>query len=239
MLFNIYQVNTDHSEEAAHRLFAGFDRIGGQVDATMYKKVYVGDHPELETLEGIFQRFNTGRVPTLQGHSLSVSDVVEIVDSDNKYALSGCYFCDNIGWRQLEGFDTSKASPMTGLRTVYIRPGCRPVETHIWEKLKFLQDAVSDHGEDSLIEVTYPLTDEDILVIGNEEAKLIGMKGNRRIAGNVYAGPIFLLRNSEDGENFAGLTDDDVVKYKRLFAEPENISDDEVQADCSFTIFGF
>lgn len=238
MLFNIYQVNTDHSEEASHRLFTGFDRIGGKVDATMYKKVYVGDHPELKTLEDVFQRFNLGRVPTLQGHSLSVSDVVEVVDSDNKYVLSGCYFCDSIGWRQLEVFDTSKAAPMTGLRTVYVRPGCRPVETCVWEKLKFLQDAVSDHGEDSLIEISYPFN-EDVIIVGNEEAKLHGMKGNRRIAGGIYAGPLFLLRNSEDGENFAGLTDDDVVKYMRLFAEPEDISDDEVQADCGFTIFGF
>ena len=238
MLFNIYQINPDHSEEASRRFFAGMDRIGGKVDASMYKRVYVGDHPELKTLEDIFQRFNMGRVPTLQGHSMSVSDVVEIIEGNDKTS-PGCYFCDNIGWKVVtDQFDSAKAAPMTGLRTVYIRPGCRPVETHIWEKLQFLQDAVSNRGEDSLIEVTYPFN-EDVILVGNEEAKLIGMKGNRRIAGNVYAGPIFLLRNSEDGENFAGLTDNDVVKYMRLFAEPEDISDDEVQADCGFSIFGF
>ena len=238
MLFNVYQINPDHSEEASRRFFAGMDRIGGKVDATMYKKVYVGDHPELKTLEDIFQRFNMGRVPTLQGHSLSVSDVVEIIEGNDK-TFPGCYFCDSIGWKVVtDQFDSTKAAPMTGLRTVYIRPGCRPVETHIWEKLQFLQDAVSDRGEHSLIEVTYPFN-EDVILVGNEEAKLIGMKGNRRIAGSVYAGPIFLLRNSEDGENFAGLTDNDVVKYMRLFAEPEDISDDEVQADCGFSIFGF
>lgn len=237
MLFNVYQINPDHSDEAAHRLFTGMDRIDS-VDASMYQKVYVGDHPELKTLEDIFQRFNMGRVPTLQGHSLSVSDVVEVIRGNEKTA-PGCYFCDSIGWKVVtDQFDSTKAAPMTGLRTVYIRPGCRPVETHIWEKLQFLQDAVSNRGEDSLIEVTYPFN-EDIILVGNEEAKLIGMKGNRRIAGSVYAGPIFLLRNSEDGENFAGLTDNDVVKYMRLFAEPEDISDDEVQADCGFSIFGF
>lgn len=233
MLFNVYQINTDHSEEAERRLFTGLSYIKGNVDASMYKKVYVGDHPELKTLEDIFQRFNIGRVPTLQGHSLSVSDVVEIIEGNDKTS-PGCYFCDSIGWKVVtDQFDSSKAAPMTGLRTVYIRPGCRPVETHVWEKLRFLQDAVSDHGEDSLIEVTYPF-DDDVILVGNEEAKLNGMKGNRRIAGSVYAGPIFFLRNSEDDESFAGLTDNDVVKYKRLFAEPEDISDDEVQADCGF-----
>ena len=239
MLFNIYQVNTDHSEEASRRLFTGFDRIGGQVDATMYKKVYVGDHPELKTLEDIFQRFNLGRVPTLQGHSLSVSDVVEVLEDTDKVS-KGCYFCDSIGWRVVTpDFQSDKAAPMTGLRTVYVRPGCRPVETCVWEKLRFLQDAVSDRGEDSLIEVSYPFDDIDVILVGNEEAKLNGMKGNRRIAGGIYAGPFFLLRSSEDGENFAGLTDEDVVKYTTLLQQPEDISDDEVQADCGFTIFGF
>lgn len=238
MLFNIYQVNPDHSEEASRRLFTDFARIGGKIDATMYKKVYVGDHPELKTLDDIFQKFNLGRIPTLQGHSLSVSDIVEVLEDTDK-VFKGCYFCDSIGWRVVTpDFQSDKAAPMTGLRTVYIRPGCRPVETHVWEKLRFLQDAVSDHGEESLIEISYPF-DEDIILVGNEEAKLNGMKGNRRIAESVYAGPIFLLRDTEDGENFAGLTDNDVVKYMRLFAEPEDISNDEVQADCGFTIFGF
>lgn len=126
---------------------------------------------------------------------------------------------------------------MKQVRVLSIRPNEKPVVKMIDNDLKSAQNEVSDHGEDALIEITFPF-DEDVLVVGNDEAKLIGMQGNRRIGHSIYAGPIFLVREDEEG-NFESLTDEDIEKYSKMFAEPEDISDDEVQADCGFTIFGF
>ena len=147
-------------------------------------------------------------------------------------AEKGFFFCDDIGWKQID-FDPSQAESMRGVRALMIQPHQKPIETHIVDVLECWQRAVSDHGEDALIEVTYPF-DDNAVVIGNEEAKLIAMDGIRRIEGSVYAGPLFIV-GDKDGE-FTDLTDDQMLKYAQMFEEPEEISQDEVEADCGFSI---
>lgn len=61
-----------------------------------YKIVYEGeckDDDDIETLEHLFYIFNCDHPADFKGHSLSVSDLVE---------LDGvCYYCDNLGWVSL------------------------------------------------------------------------------------------------------------------------------------------
>ena len=73
--------------------------------------------------------------------------------------------------------------------------------------------------------------------MGNEEAKLIGMEGNRHFddGHSIIAGPFFVCGLTEN--DFRGLTDEEVVKYMDKFAEPEDISQDEVQADTGFIFY--
>ena len=63
------------------------------------------------------------------------------------------------------------------------------------------------------------------------------MEGNRYLddGQSIIAGPFFVCGLTAD--DFRGLTDEEVVKYMDKFAEPENISQDEVQADTGFTIY--
>ena len=96
-----------------------------------------------------------------------------------------------------------------------------------------MQRAVSDHGEDSRIQYTYPF-DDDCMVLGNDDAKCIGMEGNRRFGNGIYAGPIFVTRDDGIG-GLCSLTEEQVQKYSEMFAEPQDISQDEVQADMGFT----
>ena len=73
--------------------------------------------------------------------------------------------------------------------------------------------------------------------MGNDEAKLIGMEGNRHFDDgySIIAGPFFVCGLTEN--DFRGLTDEEVVKYMDKFAEPEDISQDEVQADTGFIFY--
>ena len=74
-------------------------------------------------------------------------------------------------------------------------------------------------------------------LVGNEEAKLLGMKGNRHLdGGGIIAGSFFICGDA--GEDFRSLTDDEVQKYMDKYAEPEDISDEETQSDIGFTIYG-
>lgn len=88
---------------------------------------------------------------------------------------------------------------------------------------------------DGLIE---PIDNYDgTCLVGNEESKLRGMDGNRRIGdgSSIMAGPFFVCGDS--GETFRSLTDEEVTRYMARFAEPEDISPEEVEADMGFMIY--
>lgn len=88
---------------------------------------------------------------------------------------------------------------------------------------------------DGLIE---PIDNDDgTCLVGNEESKLRGMDGNRRIGdgSSIMAGPFFVCGDA--GETFRSLTDEEVTRYMARFAEPEDISPEEVEADMGFMIY--
>lgn len=173
---------------------------------------------------GIFYtKFNIERHPLHRGDSLSVSDVV-VTDQ-------GAFFCDRSGFEKID-FDESKTQkPDDLMRVLYVEPGKVPYEAEIRNTLEGMQRAVCD----GLIEPIF--MDDGCVLVGNEEAKLLGMKGNRHLdGGGIIAGSFFICGDA--GEDFRSLTDDEVQKYMDKYAEPEDISDEETQSDIGFTIYG-
>lgn len=75
--------------------------IAGQVNPVIYSQVYA-NVCDCNNLEDVFFKFNVEKPIDFTGHSLSVSDVVEILDGENK----GAYFCDSFGFKEID-FDTS------------------------------------------------------------------------------------------------------------------------------------
>ena len=228
MRIKVYQI--DDKKDINNLKFRCFGETvrNGKIDASIYKCVFHGD-VDAETLEDVFSLLNSAELPgTYQGHSLSVSDIVEIIGE-----ISAYHFCDSIGWNNID-FSANECASMDGIRVLMIEPGRSPVETRVIDDYTQWQRAVSDHGEPSLMEVTYPFEDS-ALVVGNEEAKLIGMKGNRRIGSSIYAGPIFIVNDDGKG-NFCDLTEEQLSFYSKMFEHPEDICEDEVQADCGFEI---
>jgi len=88
-----------------------------------------------------------------------------------------------------------------------------------------------------MIEFTYPFED-NAMICGNEEAKLEGLEGNRRVFGSVYCGNLFIIGGDEEG-GCISLTDEQMQKYGEMFAQPEDISPVEAQADTGFIFYGF
>lgn len=293
MRINIYQI--DSEKDTKRVKFEGYDLTNenGGIDPAIYKCVFHGyvNAKTADDVYNIFNGFRESNIGTFQGHSLSVSDIVEVVDDvpeifgkidflyggedhvakvgetvyytdpDKYYAEihesqdcgrpiqaeviaeqhlkltePGSYFCDSIGWKNIE-FDKSLSAEMDGIRMLMILPHHPPVETYVKDELADLQRAVSDHGEDSYIEYTYPF-DDDCMLLGNEEAKLIGMEGNRRLGNGIYAGPIFVTRDDGEG-GLCDLTDAQVQKYSEMFAKPHDISPEETRADVGFTFYGW
>jgi hypothetical protein len=217
----VFQINIDR--DAEHRRFEAL-APGQSVDASIYDEVYDGLVPSAD-LEAIYTRFNGETMPPLhRGRSMSVGDVVEVAGN--------CHYVNPAGFEQID-FDTSRAQkPDDLLRVVVLEPGLPAYEGAVGSDLKSMQRAVGGR-----IEASYPL-EGDAAVIGNEEAKLIGMEGNRRIAGQVYAGPQFIV--GDDGaDSFISLTEAQAAAYCEQFAQPENISMEEVENDIRMEFHGF
>ena len=232
MRINIYQIDSDKDNNRVK--FDSYRRTleNGGINPAIYKCVFHGDVDG--DLEDVYTLFNDCDHPgTYQGHSLSVSDIIEVI-GDSEDIESGSYFVDSIGFKKLLDFDSTQCAEMDGLRMLMIQPHRTPIVTYVKDDLAALQRAVSDHCEESFIEYTYPFED-DCMILGNEEAKLNGMEGNRRLGESIYAGPIFITR--DDG--LCSLTDEQVIKYSEMFAKPHDISPEEVQSDCGFTFYGW
>jgi len=117
------------------------------------------------------------------------------------------------------------------MKVVMVEPNKPAYITEIGSDLASMQEVVG-----GLIEPIYFLG--DAIMVGNEEAKLIGMDGNRRFGNNIVVGPFFICseKMTEDGAVFCSLSDELCEKYVQHFAQPQEISQDEVQRDMGFTL---
>lgn len=234
MRINIYQIDGDKDTNRVK--FDSYCRTleNGGIDPSIYKCVFHGDVDG--DLEDVYTLFNFPKHPgTFQGHPLSVSDVIEVIGDSDKVEKER-YFVDSVGFRKVD-FDSTQCTEMNGLRMLMIQPHKTPIVTYVKDELDKLQLAVSDHGEGACIEFTYPF-DDGCMILGNGEAKLNGMEGNRRFGNSIYAGPIFITRDDGIG-GLCSLTDEQVLKYSEIFAEPQDISPEEVQGDIGFTLYGW
>lgn len=225
MKIKVFQVNPDLDQHST--LFRSYDsamKSAGQIDPSVYKTVFDGN-VDAQDLEDVFAGLNFSHPVGYNGHSLSVSDIVEVEGG-------GCFYCDSFGFQELNGFDASKVAPIVGHRMLVIEPHKEPYEMVIPDGLEPLQQAVG-----GWIECTYPF-DDNAYVIGNEEAKLIGLDGNRHINGGIYAGTILIAGDDGYGGTM-DLTDEQIQNYTEMFKTPEDITPEEVQNDIWFAFMGF
>lgn len=224
MNIKIYQINIKRDKNCVK--FLHYDHLDSfqetkDINASIYDEVFSGD-VDCSDLEDVFRKFNTEGHPLHRGHSLSVSDIVATED--------GAYYCDSVGFKKVDFDESLTQKPDNLMRIVYVEPHRTPYISEIEHTLDAEQKAVG-----GLIEPIY--NDDGTCLVGNEESKLIGMDGNRYLndGHSIIAGPFFVCGTTED--DFRGLTDEEVVKYMTRFAEPEDISQDDVEADTGFTFY--
>ncbi len=225
MKIKVYQI--DPEKDARELLLMNYDctELHGGVKAEEYKCIFDGE-VEARTLEGVFAQLNKRHPVGYNGHTLSVSDIVETEDGV-------CHFCDAVGFVRLPDFDSSRAAPIIGHRMLVIEPMKAPYPMLIPDGLAPLQQAV-----DGYIECTYPFEGDNAFVISNEEAKLQNLPGNRHLNGDIYAG-VMLIAGDDGHGGTTDLTDEQIEKYTERFAEPELISDAEVQKNNFIRFIGF
>lgn len=229
MKIKIYQVNMERDPNNV--CFMGYDRLEKlqgmtDIDSTIYDKVFEGE-VNCFTLEKLYEIFNREHPAGYKGRSMSVSDVVEIVDGNT--GKSYFHFCDSYGFKEVsfepdktqisERFcDGDKAETISVL---LIQPGKYPKTVAIEDSLEAMQALV---GGD--IEEYMPFEDE-VAIICNEEGKISGLPLNRAVYDSenqmieIMAGDFFICHAPFTSEKFLSLPPDLANKYSEKFRYPE------------------
>lgn len=232
MNIKIYQINMGRDDNRI--AFMGsdeFPRFTGntEIDSSIYDCVFEGD-VNCQNLEDAYRMFNLDHPEDYRGRSMSVSDVVEIVDADT--AEKGFYFCDTVGFKKVE-FEPEKAQPMKPKDTITVilcEPGKFARKAEIGTSLEDLQRVVGGN-----IEPFYPY-EEAVCLVCDDEGKICGKELNRAVYGDngemvdIMAGTFFICDCS--GERFGSLNEEQLERYGKQFRYPENFIriNDEIKA---------
>ena len=118
------------------------------------------------------------------------------------------------------------------ITVLMVAPGEPPKVVKIKDDLDSLQKAVSIGADyQGLIEFV-GLRNGDCIMC-NEEGKLIGLEGNRRLGDDILVGVFYIMSENEDGE-LISLTDRKIKHYTNVFWEPETFDREEIES----TIYG-
>ena len=113
------------------------------------------------------------------------------------------------------------------ITVLMVEPNKNPVITNIKNDLDSLQKAVSIGAESQgLIEIF--AIDDGVCILCNEEGKLLGLEGNRKIGRDIIAGVFYVV--GEDGNgNLTSIHEDLLQAYQRRFWEPEQYTQSDVE----------
>lgn len=103
---------------------------------------------------------------------------------------------------------------MGKIKGLLVEPYKLPYEINIENTLEEKQKLVGGY-----IECTYLMDDDEVVLICNEEGKMLGMDLNRDIGHDIIAGPFLILGDNQDSGDFESLTQKQINKYKKVFDE--------------------
>jgi len=221
MNIRIYQINMGRDDKRV--AFMGIDERehfleSSKLDGSIYDCVFFGE-VDCNSLEDVFQKFNIDHPDGYTGRSLSVSDVVEIVDAET--VDKGFYYCDNVGFSKVE-FEPKEAEPYKDekIKVLMVEPGKKAYEKEIGTSLEEMYAAL----DCDCIQTFYPYEDL-VVIVCDDEGKINGGRPNRAIYGedgkmmDVICGKFFIADCSTS--SFKSLPDDMMEKYKKQFLMPE------------------
>jgi hypothetical protein len=175
MDIRIYQVNLDRDKDKVG--FMSYDTLrrfqGAQEpNPEIYDKIFEGS-VDCASLEGIYAKFNTDHPAGYCGRSLSVSDIVEVMEAAD--TEPGFYFCDSFGFKNVP-FDAAHTQEKSDtIKVVLLEPGKLARIADIDASLEGMQKIVG-----GCIEGYYPF-EEQVCIVCNDEGKINGMDLNRAI----------------------------------------------------------
>ena len=81
--------------------------------------------------------------------------------------------------------------------------------------------------------------EENVCVLLNDDGKLIGLDGNRRLwNGDIIAGTFYVCGSDNEG-NLTSLNDEQIERYSQMFFEPQEFRKEEVEETIRIDFFMF
>lgn len=163
MEIRVYQIYGKPEERK--EMFRGLDELNGKpVDSAIYDEVFAG-FVKAYNLEKVYEILNGKKPKNYHGVSLSVSDVVEVVEAEG--VAPGFYYCDRFGFKRISFQPELVREKLDKIHVVLLEPGKLARETDIDCSLEGLWNAV-----DGRIEYIRLSDDPPCGLILNEEGKL-------------------------------------------------------------------
>ena len=201
-------------KEASPLTFMNYEDTSnnGGVKTKDYRQVY-GGTVFAKDLEDVFRICNTELPYGYHGHSLSVSDIVEVCQGEDK----GLYFVDSIGYKKLDDFDITQTDHENMMKVLILEKDRLPYEAEIKHNIYATQHIVGGS-----FDIIYFELKEDAICFCNDEFLLNGSQPNRVIGDTLVHGTCFIAGNkmNEYGEyDSCSLTQDQIDKYTDKFGQ--------------------
>ena len=213
MKIRIFQI--DHEKDSNKLAFMNYDyaQSHGGVKAENYRQIY-GGTVNCENLQSVFALCNSDKTPPgYYGESMSVSNVIEVCEGKEK----GFYFCDSVGFKQID-FDITQTDHEDMMKILVVETGKAPYEAEIRHDIHAMQSVVG-----GCIEPIYFEPKQDALVWCNDEFLLNNSAPNRLVGDCLVHGAFYVSGNcqNEYGEwDSCSLTDEQIKQYSKMFENP-------------------
>ena len=110
------------------------------------------------------------------------------------------------------------------MRVILVEPNTPPRIVEIENTLKTLQNTVGGYIE----VISMDHIDSNLILICNEEGKLIGLDGNRRVGRDIIVGVFYVMSEDREG-NRISLSEKKIQYYQKLFWEPQTFDREEIE----------
>ena len=117
------------------------------------------------------------------------------------------------------------------LKVLKVKPHEHPEVYMLKNTLEAMQEAVGGY-------IDIVGLDDNVCILLNDEGKLIGLEGNRRIGSDIIVGDFFVCGSDEE-ENLTSLKEDDLIAYTMLFYEPQEFTKEEIEETAVIEFYTF
>lgn len=117
------------------------------------------------------------------------------------------------------------------IKVIMVEPMKEPNLAEVENTLEGLQKAVGGYIETLCLE-------DYVVLVCNEEGKLMGLPGNRSLGNDIIAGTFLVVGSNDDGE-FVSLTEDKIRQYSDRFQKPETFTQEQVEEASGYIFIGY